>query len=469
MTKHYQKTKPNPIWAFFSSVKLTIVLLILLAIASVIGTLIPQISQREGVEFAKNLSPQMLRFFNTLDLFDMYHASWFRFIIGCLAMNLIICSVNRFSSIWKLFRTMPRPDRSKPFEHLPPEQAFVVQGKFEEVSEQISHFLKKRYRKTSAKGAPDTYYVYAERGRYSRFGVYIIHSSVLLILIGALFGSFFGFEAFVNIMEGQQTDTVRLRKERKQLRLGFEVRCDKFAVDFYENGTPKEYRSDLSFIIDGVEVEKRSLFVNHPVQFKGVTFYQSTYGTIPGKKVRLKITRDAKKNDTYFLEVDLGNPNPLPGDEGRFTIADVSGNFMDAGPAILVAIEPQDGEEKYFWVFQDREMMRKRLPKPMLRSPKFDPSAFKPYTFSLNGLETGYYTGLQVNRDPGVAIVWTGCFLIIAGFIIAFFTFHLRIWVRLLNKGEGIILSIAGTSSRNPVGLERELNHLILELKKIFQ
>jgi cytochrome c biogenesis protein len=96
----------------------------------------------------------------------------------------------------------------------------------------------------------------------------------------------------------------------------------------------------------------------------------------------------------------------------------------------------------------------------MLMSPKFNPSAFKPYTFILEGMETGYYTGLQVNRDPGVPIVWTGFFLIIAGFIITFFTSHKRIWVRLLPDKKGISVSIAGATSRNQVGLERELIHL---------
>ena len=104
----------------------------------------------------------------------------------------------------------------------------------------------------------------------------------------------------------------------------------------------------------------------------------------------------------------------------------------------------------------------------MLQSPKFDPSAFNPYTFFLDGLETSYYTGLQVNRDPGVPIVWAGCFLIVAGFFVTFFTSHMRIWVRVLNESRGINISVAGTSNRNPVGLERELANLANGLKKLF-
>jgi cytochrome c biogenesis protein len=469
MTKSKTKKKSNVIWSLFSSVKLTIALLIFLAIASIIGTLIPQIPQRESYEFARSLSPGVFRFFNSLHLFDMYHSPWFRFLIGCLALNLIICSTDRLPVTWKLFRKMPRPDRRKPFENLPPQQTFLIKGGTEKTSDRVSQFLKSRFRKIHTKKAVGKYFFCGEKGRYSRFGVYLVHLSILLILIGALTGSFFGFEAYVNIMEGEQIDTVTLRGGMDQsLELGFEVRCDKFTVDFYENGAPKEYRSELTFLVNGEKVEKKSLLVNHPTQFMGITFYQSTYGSIPGRKVHLRISRHTTEHETTTHEVEPGNPMQLPGNEGKLTVTDVKGDFMDTGPAVLISIQPQNGEEQHFWVFQNHELIRKRLPPPMLKSPKFDPSAFKPYTFFLDGLETSYYTGLQVNKDPGVPVVWAGCFLIVAGFFVTFFTSHRRIWVRLSSEKQGINISIAGTSSKNPVGLERELIHLTQDLKNLF-
>jgi cytochrome c biogenesis protein len=466
MTKPNIEKNPNIIWRLFSSVRLTIFLLILLAVASIIGTLIPQASQRESAEFAMGLSPWLFRLFSFLDLFDMYHSLWFRFLIGCLSANLLICSLNRFPGTWSLFRAQVRPDREKPFKDLPPGQGFFVKGDIAHVSDKVSRFLKSHYRKTLAKADKDRHFFYAERGGYSRFGVYVVHTSVLLILIGALVGSFFGFEAFVNIIEGDQIDTVSLRKEDEELKLGFNVRCDRFTVDFYENGMPKEYRSELTFIVDEKEAEKKSLIVNHPVQFRGVTFYQASYGTIPGKKVHLKIVKNDEKNHAITLETEPEAEVKLPGNEGTFSVTGVKANFMNTGPAVQIAVRPLEGDEVHFWVFKGYETIQKKLPGPMLMSPKFNPSAFKPYTFMLEGMETSYYTGLQVNRDPGVPIVWTGFFLIIAGFIITFFTSHKRIWVRLLPDKKGISVSIAGTTSRNQVGLERELMHLTEGLKE---
>jgi cytochrome c biogenesis protein len=112
-------------------------------------------------------------------------------------------------------------------------------------------------------------------------------------------------------------------------------------------------------------------------------------------------------------------------------------------------------------------MAIKKMPAPMINSPKFNPSSFKPYTFSLQGVETKYYTGLQVNRDPGVNIVWAGCFFMIAGLFVTFFMSHQRIWVRIEKTTKGTRISVAGTANKNPVGLEREIEKLIGRMENI--
>lgn len=465
MAEDRRKKKTNRIWGLFSSVKLTIVLLIILAIVSILGTIIPQ---REGtVEFAGGLSPEMFRLFSFLNLFDMYHSAWFRLLIFGVALNLIICSIDRFPGTWKRFQARPRANRSKPFEHLPPQLSFTAKGELRGTADTVDKFLRTRYKNINKEVDSDKNSFYGEKGRYSHFGVYLVHSSVLFILIGALVGSFFGFEAYVNIMEGDRVDKVTLKKEMTSLALGFEVQCNKFKVDFYDNGAPKEYRSELSFIVNGNEVEKRSLLVNHPVQFRGITFYQASYGTVPGKKVRLKISRHADDPEITHLTTELGKELPLPGNEGRFRIIDIKGNFMRMGPAALVSVQPDKGKEIRFWMFRNETMIRKQIPGFMEKFQKLNPSAFSPYTFFLEEAENRYYTGLQANKDPGVPIVWTGCFLMVVGFFVTFFTSHRRIWLRISNEKGRLMISVAGTADKNPVGLQRELEHLANNLKTL--
>ena len=465
MNKTKTKEGSNPIWKFFSSIKLTIVVLILLSIFCVIGTVVPQ---NEGArEFAQGLSPQMLSIFNTLDLFDMYHALWFRIIIACLTLNLVVCSIDRFPGTWKKFRLRPEPDRSKPFERLPEDQSFVSKKELGSASADVGNFLHSHFKNTREKEVNGSRYFYAEKGRFSLFGVYIVHVSILLILIGALIGSFYGFEAYVNIVEGEQTNQVMIRKTMKPLDLGFIVRCDKFSVDFYKTGAPKEFRSVLSFLVDGKEEKRTDLLVNHPAEFMGVTFYQASYGNVPGKTVDLSIQVEGNEKPPYNVAAQMGKDYPLPEGKGTFRVSDVRSDIMRLGPAVLIVVKPEDGKQMDFWIFENHQMVMKRLPAPMAKSPKFNPSSFKPYTFSLKGIQTKYYTGLQVNRDPGVSTVWAGCFFIIVGLFVSFFMSHQRIWVRVDKTSKGTRISVAGTANKNPVGLEREMANLIHRMKEL--
>lgn len=455
--------KQNIAWRTLSSVRLTIVLLIFIAIASVFGTFIPQ---REGsVEFARQLSPETFRIFHALGLFDMYHTTWFRVLIGLLALNLVVCSVDRFPGVWRRFTARPRPDRSRLFERIPEEQKFEVRGPVEPVISRIEALLASKYKRVSKKGSPSSTFFYADRGRYSHFGVYLVHLSVLIIIAGALIGSFYGFEAYVNILEGDQVDSAMLRGKMVPVALGFSVRCDDFSVSFYEDGTPKEYRSDLTFFDHGKEVKSAVVRVNHPVKFRGIVFYQSSYGSVAGDRAKIRVVRKASEPETTTILALSGKEIALPHGEGSFLISQIKDNFMNMGPAVLIRVKPKEGHQIRFWVFQHHERISRQFPGIFERFPKLNPCAFKPYTFFLDGIENKYYTGLQVSKDPGVPIVWAGFLLIIAGLIITFFTSHRRLWIRVLPRNDGCEVSIAGMANKNPVGLERELNEVLQEIK----
>ena len=453
----------NPVWNLFKSVKLTIVILIILAIASIAGTLIPQ--QEGAMGFAKKLSPGVLRIFDGLDLFDMYHALWFRLIIAALALNLIICTIDRFPTAWKRLKAKPKPDRSKPFENLPPERIFTVKGSMNSVAELLKVFMKARYKNISDKREEKEYFLYGDKGRYSHMGVYVVHLSVLLILMGSIIGSFFGLEAFVNIAEGESVDTIRLRKSNNPHKIPFQIHCKKFTVNFYDNGAPKEFRSDLQFMVDGKVLQEGSLLVNHPITFEGITFYQSTYGKIPGGRVRLKISSQGSGSETNDVVVTMGKAIPLPGKKGRFEVATVRDDFMRLGPAALIRVNPSQGEEKAFWVFQYQEMVKKRFPGIFEKYPKLNPASYPPYVFFLEEFESKYYTGLQANRDPGVFLVWIACFLMVAGFFISFFTSHRQFRVRIQSKKDKLKISVAGNTSKDAIGLERDLDQLTGQLR----
>jgi cytochrome c biogenesis protein len=439
--------KINPLWNLLRSLKLTLVLLSILAVASMIGTII---QQQEGAE--------------------LYHSLWFRLILLCLSINLIICSLDRFPLTLKIFRLTPSPDRSKAFEDATERSILLPGAGCGEVSAEVQGRLRGRFGNLAVKEKGDAVSIYCEKGRFSLFSVYLVHLSVLFILAGAITGSIFGFNAYVDIPEGSAIDSVVITDgdSHSQRDLGFIVRCDKFLIDYYDNGVPKEYRSDLVFIEDGRSALSGALRVNHPITFRGITFYQASYGATAGDKVRIRALNGEKGGEATVIEAELGKAVMLPDNKGELILTDIKEDFMNMlGPAVEITVRSPSGEETPMWLFKDQDVIKKKFAGMFDQSPKFSPSAYSPFTFVLEEMSTVPYTVLQVTRDPGVRFVFIGFALMIIGLFLTFYTSHRRFWIRIEAGSGDVKISLAGTANKNPVGLERELDSLLLALGKV--
>jgi cytochrome c biogenesis protein len=442
--------------SFFASVRLTIILLILIALVSIVGTVIPQ--QYGPTDAVTHLSPKLVDLFTSLQFFDLYHSVWFIVLMCLLSLNLIACSVKRFPTTWKLFTTRPSLDRGKPFEDLPPDNIALIEGNRNEVTSRVERLVQKRLKRFRKKDAGKATIFYGEKGAFSRFGAYLIHFSILVVIAGAIIGSQWGFKAYVNIAEGESTDRVYVARQGGLKKLDFTVRCDKFSIAYYENGMPKEYRSDLSFLKDDTVILQSPLRVNHPISINGIRFYQANYGSIPGGKVHITIT-EANGPQTH-MTAELKDSFSLHGDTAMVTVERIEENLMSMGPAVLLSVDSADATTQ-FWVFQGIEKMKQAIPYLLDKVPKFNPGRYKPYYFELNGIEQIFYTGLQLSHDPGVSIVAIGAFLIVAGFLVTFFSSHKRFWIRVEEAGGKTRIMVNARSTRDPVGLKRETEYLL--------
>jgi len=448
------------IWSFFASVQLAIVLLSLIALFALIGTLIPQ--REAAVEFGERLSPALLAFLQKMQMFDLYHSVWFILLSVLLAVNLIICSLDRFPMAWRRFRMRQAPDNEEVFKNLPEGHSFPTAVDVQKAADAAAALLNKKYRNLDRVDNEGGIFLSAQKGRFSLFGVYLVHLSILILITGAVIGAFFGVEAYVNIAEGESVSAIQLRSNDQTLALPFSVRCDKFLVEFYESGMPKTYQSDLSFIQNNRVVKSGKLLVNHPIEFNGYNFYQSSYARAAGDKATIELVRDGGRRTV--MNVAQGFDFDLPGGEGTFHILRVEADLMKMGPAVKVSVDSK-GIKTAFWVFQQIDKIREANPDMIARMSVMNPASFRPYTFVLKGLEEKYFTGLQVNRDPGAPLVACAAALMIGALILILFSYARSVFIRIDSKDGRVFIAVSGKSYKNQAGLQKEIQYLIAELK----
>jgi cytochrome c biogenesis protein len=298
--------------------------------------------------------------------------------------------------------------------------------------------------------------LFAEKGAWTRFGVYVVHCSILIILTGAVVGSstvahkilrnpHFAFKGSVMLPETETADHVTAFKSGERLGLGFTVRCDRFTIEFYPNGMPKTYRSRVTVIDGGQSVLSTDIEVNRPLTYKGVTFYQSSYQPFQRYTVALKKQGAPEESTTVISpakQMDWREAGVSYGIINRESQGEITRRLK-------VWFSDNQGEPSTFWVNVGQEAIIER------------PSG--KYQFRAQQV---YATGLQVAKDPGVWLVYGGCLLMLVGLYIAFFLSHRKIYAFIQPGAEGTNILFAGEANKNKVGFSEKFSELISKLEK---
>ena len=460
------------LWRFLASLKLTVVLLLCLAVLSIIGTLIPQ--NLNPQDYAQRYGLFGYRLIALFDIADMYRSWWYLGLLLLLVINIVVCSIDRFQNVYKIIFVKRPTFDLKQYRKRQNRLGFAAGIPHDRLRAPFARLLSKQFRFSEVVETEKGFAVTAEKGRWTRLGVYVVHLSIVVLLLGGLIGSKFGFEGFVAIPEGETADTIRLHNTGQMLKLPFTIRCDSFNLSFYE-GTrrPKEFRSALTIIEEGREVLRKDIVVNDPLTYNGIGIYQSSYGPLddrssapavkdfnPSDPVELSF-RSASSGMIYTRTAIIGQTVQLPEGLGEFVLesfipaAEFRG--MDLGPALIGQFIPPEGDAH-----------KVTLP---LQYPKFDNMRGGSIVVSIanttgNSVQQRYYTGLQVVHDPGVWVVYSGFILLILGCAVAFFMSHQQVVVEVTGKGNASDVMISGKSNKYKIGLEMKLKRLADQLQK---
>ena len=268
----YRKT-----WQTLRYIKTGVILIILVVIFSVAGTVILQRPMTDPDDMQRAYSPVMLGFLDATGLTDVFHAPWFLALVVLVSLSIIAASVQRFPNAWRYFS---RPYKS-PDENF--RRALLTQAQIQISDEERglsaaeralrhSGFRSERIVRTRS------FSLFSERNRISELAVYIVHTSLLLILLGYfIVDARYGWKAFLVLNPGGQSNQVEVRSGITRT-LPFSVRCDGTGEETYTDGTPKRWWSKLAVIENGREVERKEIVVNDPLVYHGVRFYQASWG-----------------------------------------------------------------------------------------------------------------------------------------------------------------------------------------------
>ncbi len=372
MTQASSSTSPlGRLWKTLTSLRLTLVLLILLAVVSLVGTVRVQV-------------------FETL---------WFLIPVAALFINLVACLIRGLPQAVHRCRLRLTPAAALEL----PERARFTWPRDQEPHAWVKKVLKRELGPIQESAERDQTVYFWERGRFRPLGPYVVHLALLVILTGALLGKYLGVEGRLTLAGGG--DGPGLSPLRAGTCLStFKARLDRFQVFFYPDGTPREFRSDLTFTKPGA-TDRVVCRVNHPVSFGDYTFYQASYGSMPRLVVRQGET-------SQVIEAPEDQTMPLPGGKAFIRVLGYrpdlvmpgGGEAKHLGPAAQVAFWEEGGQPRLIWVLQ--------------KFPEFAEKQSEPYRFFLEGAK--YFSVLQVKRDPGVWWVYTGFLLLLPGFYLAF-------------------------------------------------
>jgi len=424
----FNKTK---IFKKLANLQFAIGLLITIGFLIAIGTII---EQDQTLSFYKEnypennpifgfLSWKLILFFN---LNKVYSAWWFIIVLLLFGSSLLACTFTTQLPSVKTFKIWKFISQSKQYENLKINDNIelgIANTIAFNCNENQYHFFRQH-----KKG-------YAYSGLLGRVAPIVVHASIIILLLGSMFGLFVGYSAQEIVPRGEIFHLQNLTKFGNISYIPQDISCrvNNFWITYTKDSKTDQFYSDLSlFDNKGNEIKRKTIFVNEPLTFNNLVLYQTDWDIV-GLKFRLdnkkafqiplkKITKNG--NRFWFGTLNLEN---ILNTDLTVVINDLNGKiyFYD-----LKGILVQESEIGGF-IKNDKNL-------------------------KVQILDFITSTGLQIKSDPGIVIVYFSFFLLILSIYISFFTYS-QIWVIELMK----TIKVGGNSNRSVLFFQEDFRKII--------
>ena len=384
----------------FADLRFAITILLIIASFSIIGTIIEQDQSIETYKLNYPLTNKVLGVLSwdiilKFGLDHIYTTWWFLIFILVFGISLLTCTfLQQLPSLkiarrCQFFRTTAPFSKLKVSKHL--ENNNLNQLLFRIKENQYSIYQQKNI-------------IYCYKGLIGRIAPIIVHFSMILVLVGSIIGSLGGFKAQEIIPKTEIFHIQNILSNGKLTLIPHtSARVNDFWITYNKQMTINQFYSDISFLNDsGVEIDRKTIFVNSPAKYNGINYYQTDWNLI-GLRIKpqyLPISQYPLINITNGLDKIWLSWIPID-------------NMLDDGFTVLINnLQGYCSFYNKFGLFIGNLELNETI--------KLNSS------FTL--IDVISSTGLQIKTDPGIPIIYTGFGFLMLSTLISYITYS-QIWI----------------------------------------
>jgi cytochrome c biogenesis protein len=441
-------------WRQLTSMRTALLLLFLLALASVPGGFLPQrtinpLRVDEYVREHQTLGPLLDR----LQMYDVFSSTWFSAIYLLLFVSLVGCLVPRTRLHLRALLSKP-PKVPRSLAKLPVSERWVTDADVETALAGARTAL--RGWRVVRRGDE----LSAERGYLRETGNLVFHLSLVLLLVGIAVGAFRGFKATVLVVEGRgfsntiysYDDVHPGRRFSADSLVPFSVQLEDFRATYAPDGKALTFDADVSWSkLDG-PASTYDVRVNHPLDVDGAKTYLIGHGYAPHIVVRDAdgtviddVGVPCLPQDPQFLSTCVIKQPSTKGRQVGFrgvftptTVTDGEGRVGSAFPGLrnpaltLTAFEGNlqlDGGKPQSVYALDTSAMT-AVDNGQARALLPGQSWTLPSGVTLTYVDTREWATFQVTQDPGKVLALTASIGMVGGLLLSLSVRRRRLWVR---------------------------------------
>lgn len=416
------------LFRILADLRFAIFILLLISLCSIIGTVIEQDQTIEEYKLNYPLTNPVFGFLSWDQIlrfgFDhVYTTWWFLSLIFLFGCSLTLCSFLQQLPSLKIARRCQFFRTTRPFSRL---KISTVLNKFS-FNKIITRLRSQQYSIFHQKNM-----LYCYKGLVGRIAPIIVHFSMILILLGTILGSLFGFKAQEIIPKTESFHIQNILNNGPLTHIPqTSTRINDFWITYTKTKTISQFYSNLSILDQqGNEKKQKTIYVNYPLVDQGVYYYQTDWNLIG---LRLQA------NNGLITEYPLIN---IFGNSNKVWLTWIS-NLNQSSEGIIAIIDNLEG---YCSIYNSSGRFLGNL----------ELNETDTFSQSLSLVEIISSTGLQIKTDPGIPVIYFGFFFLMTSTLISYITYS-QVWIIQKKKQ----LFIGGNTNRAIFEFELEFFKII--------